>query len=472
MPPPPPKPIVTSWDVFDTLVARFVLNPHSVFLAIESMHNAPGFVNRRMDAQAALDRIGAPYVLHDIYRRMAADGLAPADARALLRAEVATETSMLFPVRRNVGRVEPADLIISDMYLPPEVIAGFLFDACDLHAHRPIVRSNWGKHTGTIWPLVLNDYVVRRHVGDNPVSDVRVPSGFGIACELVTDTQPTAWEMKLQELGLGQLALVQREVRLRATPPGAGAFHAAVVGPYFTILACFATYLVRQCGTDVSFAFLSRSADDLARVFVSMFPDVPAVSLDISRRLAADEQTGKLFASGIGPSTVVVDMVGTGRSYFGFAERHGDPGKGLFLFALLELILNGTEREQVEARRAAGRFAFVCRITGGGQGHWYLEHLMQSCYPPVASVAADPRSGGVVRRFGANELDSGESQILAWKSYAVTELVRTLRRRGFSDPGAAPVIAGMEQALLAVVADPDIMAPFSSFAARERMDWA
>ncbi len=70
----PPKPIVTSWDVFDTLVARFVPNPHAVFQLIEAQRNAPGFVARRADAQAALDRIGQPYVLHDIYRRMAAGG--------------------------------------------------------------------------------------------------------------------------------------------------------------------------------------------------------------------------------------------------------------------------------------------------------------------------------------------------------------------------------------------------------------
>ncbi len=97
------------------------------------------------------------------------------------------------------------------MYLAPETIAGFLFDICDLHTPLPIIRSNWGKHTGTIWPVVLASYVIRRHVGDNPSSDVKVPSGFGIACELVQDSQPTAWEMKLQELALRQLALIQRE---------------------------------------------------------------------------------------------------------------------------------------------------------------------------------------------------------------------------------------------------------------------
>jgi len=114
----PPKPIVTSWDVFDTLVARFTPDQHAVFQLVESQRNAPGFAMRRTDAQAALDRLGQPYALHDIYRRMVADGLADADARLLLRQEVETERGLVFPIRRNVARVEPRDLIISDMYTP------------------------------------------------------------------------------------------------------------------------------------------------------------------------------------------------------------------------------------------------------------------------------------------------------------------------------------------------------------------
>jgi hypothetical protein len=410
-------------------------------------------------------------VLHDIYSQMVADGLPAAEARALLRTELAVETNLLFPIRRNVARVAADDLIISDMYLPPEAISAFLFEICDLHTHRPIIRSNWGKHTGTIWPLVLAQYVVRRHVGDNPASDIAVPSRFGIACELVPDAAPSAWETKLQELGLGQLALVQREVRLRTTPPGAEAFHTAVVGPYLTILVCFAIHLVHRFGPDAEFAFVSRSSDELGRVFIGLFPEIRARGINLSRRLAGDEAVGKLIAADLTPATVVVDMVGTGRSFLKFAERNGDPGRTLMLFAFLDLLLDESQRERAGQRQAAGRFTYALKITAGGRSHWALEHLLQSHYPPVGGLALDPRSGGVVRIFGAPELDRTEAELVAWKSAAVTELVRTVRRRGLPDPGAAPATAAMEQAMRAVVADQAIMAPFSSFRAREKMDW-
>lgn len=466
----PPKPVVTTWDVFDTLVARFTPDPHSVFDTIEARQNAPGFVRRRVDAQAALDRVGQPYVLHDIYRQMVADGLPEADFGKLIRAEIAVETDLLFPIRRNVARVEPPDLFISDMYLSQETISAFLFEVCDLNAHRPVVRSNWGKHTGTIWPLLLESYVIRRHVGDNPHSDAKVPRGFNIACEQVTDSQPTAWEAKLRELGLGSIALVQREARLRSTPPNAGPFHAAVTGPYFTILVCFAIYLAQRFGDGADFIFLSRSADELSRVFTSMFPNIPARGLDISRRLAADPGISAMFAGAITESSIVVDMVGTGRSFFKFAEANGNPGRTLVLFAFLDLLLQPPQRQQAEQRQALGRFQHVCRVTGSGFGHWCLEHLLQSHYPPVARVTCDARSGGVVREFGDAELDQTEMGLVAWKSSAVTELVRTLRRRGIQIPGPVVAVAAMEHALRAIMTDGAIMTPFTSFRAREVLD--
>jgi hypothetical protein len=471
MPGAPPKPIVTSWDVFDTLVARFAPNPQAVFHAVEENLNVSGFVSRRMDAQMALDRIGTPYVLHDIYRQMVKDGLAPSQARQFIQAEIAVEHEALFPIRRNVERVDSSDLIISDMYLPPEVISGFLFQACDLHLHRPIIRSNWGKHTGTIWPLVLDAYVIRKHVGDNPNADQKIPGTFRINCELVQDSAFSAWERVLQQAGLEPLALIQREVRLRSIPPDATAFHHAVVGPYFTILVCFAIQLLHHFGRDAEFAFLSRSSDELARVFIGMFPDVTARSLDISRRLVIDRRLDRLFATGINAGTVVVDMVGSGRSYFSFSEQNGRPERAFILFAFLEFLLEGPDRTAADQRQAEGRLHHVLRLSGGGLAHWPFEHLLQSHYPPVSGVAADPASGGVVRTFGAPELDQAEARLISWKSQAVTALVRAIRRRDLDDPGEAAVSAILLRAMQTICEDAAIMAPFSSFRAREAMDW-
>jgi hypothetical protein len=465
-----PKPIVTSWDVFDTLVARFDPDPLAVFHTVAQLRNTPDFVQRRLDAQAALDRIGQPYVVHDIYRQMVTDGLTTDHARDLLGQEIAVERQQMIPIRRNVVRVVPTDLIISDMYLSPEIISAFLFEVCDLHVHRPIVRSNWGKHTGTIWPLVLNEYIIRRHVGDSQHSDVDVPTQFRIACELTQDSKFTSWEQRLQELGFPQLARVQRELRLRRVTGVPTAFHEAVVGPYATLLVCLAIALLGYYGQDAEFAFLSRGADELARVFIALFPAIQARTIDMSRRLINGGEQDGLFAAAITRETVVVDLVSSGRSFFRFAERNGKPGRVFVACVFLNTLLNQDEHQRAEELVDAGRFRALFSTTGDGLHFRPLEHLSQSPYPPVAGLAVDAKSGGMVRRFGGGDLDADEAGLIAWKSGVVTELVRTMLRRGLSSPPEQVVMNILNAALENIFAHPDIMAPFTSFNARETMD--
>jgi hypothetical protein len=466
----PPKPVVTSWDVFDTLVSRFDPDPLAAFRAVGQAANVPGFFQRRLDAQAALNRLGQPYVVHDIYRRMVADGLAAEEARELLRQEIAVERQQMIPIQRNVARVAPTDLIISDMYLSPEIISAFLFEACGLQVHRPIIRSNWGKHTGTIWPLLLKDYVVRRHFGDNPHSDVAVPTRHKISCELVQDAKFSAWEQKLQELELAQLARIQREVRLRGITGAPTVFHDAVVGPYLTLLVCLAIGLRAHFGPDAQFAFLSRGADELARVFVAMFPEVPVRTIDMSRRLISGGEHDTMFAAAVTPETVVVDLVSSGRSFFRFAKRNGHPGRIFVACVFLDGLLSQRERDLAKQRMSQGRFQALYAPGGDPMQYLPLEHLAQSHYPPVAGLTGDPKSGGVVRQFGADDLDADEAGLIAWKSAVVTELVRTILRRGLRVPGKAAILNGPTEALRDLFSRPQIMNHFSSFRAREAMD--
>lgn len=465
-----PRPIVTTWDVFDTLVARFQPDPLAAIKIVQQATGTGDFVNRRLGAQAALDRVGQPYVLNDIYAQMISDGLDARAAHSALSAEIRAEFDLLVPIARNVSRVEPGDLIVSDMYMSPEVISSILFEICDLSHHRPIVRSNWGKHTGTIWPHILAHYVVRRHVGDNPQSDGVVPGKFGIFCEIVHDANLTDWEKMLVERGLQRLALIQREVRLRCMPAAPQSFHHAVVGPYLTVLAMFALHLVRLFGPTTDFIFLSRSADELLRVFVGLFPDVSARAVDISRRLARDPALAATLASFVRPGTLVVDVVGTGRSFLGFAEAHCQTGQGLYLLMFLENLLNDADRQATAKRETSGTLRYFSKTNGGA--FRIFEHLLQAHYPPIGMLSYDTASGGVVRSFGAAELDPAESDLIGWKSGVITTFVRTLRRRGLN-LGAIPNAAEVAlEGLNTIMKDSDIIKPFTSFVARERMDWA
>jgi len=463
-----PKPIVNSWDVFDTLLARFI-DAGSIFATVEARHGAGSFVERRLAAQAELDKIGKPYVIYAIYDVMVQQGLSREMARRFLHDEITIERENLIPIRRNVMGVRPTDLIVSDMYLPPELISSLLFDVCEMQAHLPIVGSNWGKHTGTIWPELLKHYVIRRHVGDNPKSDRDVPSKFGIACELVDDSAPTGWEKTLHELGLDHLARLQREARLRSIPPGATALHELICGPYLSLLAGYAIHLVRKFGQDARFGFLSRDSDDLSRIFRTMFPSVAAFNIDLSRRLTRNATLDAFFTSRIDQATVLVDVLSTGRSFFNFAARTGANFRTFTTLLFLERLLNADEKRVADERRQSGKLDYFA-VAGSDVPHYPLECLLQSHYPPVSHVVHDTHSGGVIKTFGGQELSQDEQDIILWKSDVVAEFCRAIPRRGMALPTQAQLVPLIEKSLNAIISSAEVPRRFPSFLAREKFN--
>ncbi len=456
----PIKPLVNSWDVFDTLLTRFVVDPLQVFALIDRRHPGVDFMQRRRQAQAALDEIGKPYVIHDIYGQMVQAGLAPENAKLLLAEELATERACMLPVRSAVEQVTPEDLLISDMYLPGEIIAALLAEICDLRAALPVIRSNWGKSTGTIWPKILEQYVIRTHYGDNAHADEAVPRRFGIKTVLLRDIDLTGWEKKLAQMGLGQLALIQRETRLRSLRMGAGIYEKLAAGPYLGLLTGYAGYLAGKSGQRGSFGFLSRDCDDLGRVFRALFPTIRSFDIDLSRRLMRDMGNDAKFSAVLPEDCVLVDGISTGRSVAALLARIGRPGQIFNTLLFLDHLLT----EEVISATAAQS---VFRSSDFGSRHYPLEFLLQSPHPPVSGLALDAASGGVVKTFGRAELSVAESRLIEGKGETVTNFVRTIRLRGLPTLTAAQNRVLMQAGLEAILGA-DLQADtFPSFIARE-----
>jgi hypothetical protein len=455
------KPLVNSWDVFDTLLTRFVLDPMQVFALIDRRHPGVDFMRRRLEAQAALDKIGRPYVIYEIYRQMVERGLAAGNAKILLSEELATEKSVMLPVRKAVVQVTPTDLLISDMYLPSEVISAMLAETCDLHCALPVIRSNWGKHSGTIWPKILQHYVIRTHYGDNAVADGAVPRKFGIDTVLLRDIELTEWEKTVGRLGLGQLALIQRETRLRSLRPDAGIYENLAAGPYLGLLLGYAGYLENRYGDAAAFGFLSRDCDDLGRIFRTVFPAISSSNIDLSRRLTRDAGNDAVFSDAIPAACVLVDGVSTGRSVAALLQRIGSAGRIFSTVLFLDHLLDAQAGSE-----SSVDWAF--RSSDFGGRHFTLEWLLQSPYPPVAGMAADAASGGLVKRYGQAELSAPEARMVQAKSEIVMEFTRAIRLRGLAALTEAQNRALMRAALEAILSSSLTPAMFPSFTAREK----
>ncbi|WP_052402368.1 hypothetical protein [Muricoccus aerilatus] len=207
----PPR--VRSFDLFDTLIARRCIHPRAIFDRMEARLGLPGFTVQRLSAEASVSF--GDYSLQDIYAAMAARW--PEAASRLAGAqemEIGLELENLFPIAEHVAEVSPGDIVVSDMYLPAEVIEALVHSVAGLKEVSVFVSPH-GKRQGTVWPMLQQRFKLAEHLGDNPETDIRSPANFGISARRTTVAVPTRLEAEVAGLGLPRLAEGMREARLR-----------------------------------------------------------------------------------------------------------------------------------------------------------------------------------------------------------------------------------------------------------------
>ncbi|GAA9464450.1 hypothetical protein BTM444_09660 [Helicobacter pylori] len=118
---------VISFDIFDTLLLRPFIKPTDLFLYIETKYDIKGFCQARILAEMQSRGISKEQdiTLDEIYHQI------PKEFHSYKEVEIATEKEVLIPnsemlelyrfAKENNKRV----IIISDMYLPLEVLKIF-----------------------------------------------------------------------------------------------------------------------------------------------------------------------------------------------------------------------------------------------------------------------------------------------------------------------------------------------------------
>jgi hypothetical protein len=209
----PILPVVQTFDLFDTLIARRCVHPHKIFRAVELKAPHLGFAKMRMEAEAAIYQ-GPEYSLDDIYREMVESfEMSEAAVPQLKALELAEEFDNLIPIQEHIVEVKPGDIIVTDTYLPEAFITGVVREKCGLHFN-PIYVSSHGKSRGRAWDLLKRTCDIRNHTGDNEDSDIRMAAKHGIKGSLTTLSRMTSHEILVKELGYRGLAQAMREARL------------------------------------------------------------------------------------------------------------------------------------------------------------------------------------------------------------------------------------------------------------------
>ena len=165
---------VISFDIFDTLIHRTVSRPEDIFtLAAETIYpsyeEADAFRERRIAAEHEARMEKGEVTLQDIYHHLDARKF---PVRQLMQAEIMCELENCFPDRAMTRLYDYARqsgktvLIISDMYLSPDVIRNML-NKCD---------AGVSKRSGQLFRYVLDKRHLNRkdfvHFGDSLKSDI------------------------------------------------------------------------------------------------------------------------------------------------------------------------------------------------------------------------------------------------------------------------------------------------------------
>lgn len=201
------KMAIRSYDVFDTVITRIVGEPTSVFLLMGHTAVAQGLWSDTAE-QFALARVSAEgrarqhcmpqeITLAHIYRELSrAHHLSALQAESLAELELATERRLIRVVpaaTRQLERARGAGCtvgFISDMYLPHDVLRGWLVELGVLHAGETLwVSSEHGvtKSGGGMYdavraahPQAAADWV---HMGDNEYADIHPAAQRGISTD-------------------------------------------------------------------------------------------------------------------------------------------------------------------------------------------------------------------------------------------------------------------------------------------------
>ena len=329
------RPVVNSFDVFDTLISRRCVDPLRVFAMVETATGIPGFAAVRRAAEIAIANPGMTF--DDIHAEVSLRlGLDAAASELLKQAEIDAELAQAIPISENLARVKDGDLLLSDMYLSPHVIRSLLQKA-GLDRCVGLVVSTDGKQSGRIWPQVQASLDISRHLGDNRHSDVEMPRRFGIVSEHTRVAEPTPVEQWCLDAGLRPLGELIRAARLRiaTTDPLARQLLMVQTQFNFPILMLTSIALHRHAKSigATRLLFSSRDCHLWHMLYSALFPnDLETEYLYTSRRLRVQSTAPyRIYArSRLGDNSILIDLCGSGWSSARLMETLEMPARALY----------------------------------------------------------------------------------------------------------------------------------------------
>lgn len=188
-----------SFDIFDTLICRNVKNPTDIFSIIEKVgvekfgRSVSGFKNNRIEAEngARIDSKREDITLDDIYAQLISnyneDILNWLKRKEIeLELRLCTRNDDFSPIYDFCVQNKKKIVIVSDMYLPRDIIERILLDSGIDVWSNIFVSSEYGvtKNSGRLFSVAIDTLNILPsqliHIGDNKKSDYQMARNAGL----------------------------------------------------------------------------------------------------------------------------------------------------------------------------------------------------------------------------------------------------------------------------------------------------
>lgn len=190
---------IVSFDIFDTLVSRYVARPDDAFDLLEKRLDKsefPGLSYKKLRKEAEADcrrmKPDEDCDLDDIYVRFEQlSGLSAQQCEKIKQAEVDNELALIYPKEEMIQMYHYAAdtlkkrvFLVSDMYLRRKDIEKIL-DKCGITGYEELYLScemNLRKDDGSFWKEYSHKYDVAKwlHIGDNEKSDMQISGDYKV----------------------------------------------------------------------------------------------------------------------------------------------------------------------------------------------------------------------------------------------------------------------------------------------------
>lgn len=196
---------IISFDIFDTLLVRSLLEPRDLFSVIAKEENLENFAKSRVIAEHKARKIFCHFqdvTLDQIYECMHPRYKGKKHKELSTEKRFITANPYIIPLYHSAVKAKKKIIATSDMYLPPDFLNEVLLQNGFENINKIYVSSEAGvtKNTGDLFDFILLDENVKPgqilHIGDNKDADFEVPVSKkieSINCPKITDCIRSVW---------------------------------------------------------------------------------------------------------------------------------------------------------------------------------------------------------------------------------------------------------------------------------------